>query len=61
MKTYLYNELGYSEPLEITEEQILDTYYPFWSGELRKLGREDLISEKNCIEDWVVVNWAWEK
>jgi hypothetical protein len=21
----------------------------------------ELITKENCIEDWVVVNWAWEK
>jgi hypothetical protein len=30
---------------------------------IAKFGQEDFeanYSEKDCIDDWVVVNWAWE-
>ena len=45
---------------EKTELEILAEYFECWSAEMRKSGREDLISEKRCIDDWVVTNWAWE-
>lgn len=61
MATWLYAELGHDEPLEITEEEILETYYPWWSNKLRTMGRDHLISKEGCIDDWVVVNWAWRK
>jgi hypothetical protein len=45
---------------EKTELEILAEYFECWSAKMRKNGREDLISEKRCIDDWVVTNWAWE-
>lgn len=42
-----------------SEHQILAEYFPYWSKKMRELGREHLISEETCIEDWVVVNWAY--
>jgi hypothetical protein len=44
----------------VTEEEILATYYPWWQGQMRRVGREALISPENCIEDWVVAHWAEE-
>ena len=43
----------------LTEAQILEEYFPWWKAELVRLGREHLISEQACIEDWVTVHWAW--
>ena len=67
MKTYRYNE--YSEEsnhnlvIEMTEKDILNEYWEFWSRKMiEKYGEgHELITEENCIDDWVVVNWAWEK
>lgn len=29
---------------------------------IKKFGADSsLINKKNCIDDWVKVNWAWEK
>tara|TARA_R110000868_G_scaffold206151_2_gene454892 strand:- start:2867 stop:3088 length:222 start_codon:yes stop_codon:yes gene_type:complete len=69
MKTWCYAEPVYDangkiiddKVLEITEAQILESYYPFWSDTMRDLGREDKISDQNCIDDFVTVNWCWEK
>jgi hypothetical protein len=44
----------------VTDEQILAEYYPYWQEQVRKVGREHLISPENCIEDWVAVNFAEE-
>ena len=41
-----------------TEKEILDTYWEYWCARMKEIGKEDLISEKACIEDWIVVNWA---
>ena len=43
-----------------TEEEILEIYYPHWKREMTRIGKVDQISERACIEDWVVVNWAWK-
>lgn len=44
----------------ISDEEILETYYDHWKGELTRLGRESMISPEACIEDFVAVHWAWE-
>ena len=41
-----------------TEKEILDIYWEFWSAKMKALGKEDLISEKACVEDWIAVFWA---
>lgn len=63
MKIYLTNELDSDEPVEYTEQQILDEYWDHWSEKMIKRYGENhhLINERNCITDWAVVNWAWEK
>lgn len=45
---------------DITEEEILRTYYPYWQEQMRKVGKEALISPEACIEDFIVVHWAWK-
>jgi hypothetical protein len=44
----------------ITERQIMEEYYGWWESEMRRVGKEHLISEENCLLDYIVVNWAWE-
>lgn len=62
-KTYLYNDQGYDKPVEITDDQIIREYFPYWKNQMiKKFGFDhELITIKNCIDDWIVVNWAWEK
>jgi hypothetical protein len=45
----------------VSEEEILRTYYPWWQEQMRQVGKADQISEASCIEDWVVVHWAWQE
>jgi hypothetical protein len=44
--------------ITLTEKQILDSYFPYWWSMMTKVGRDDLISERNCIDDWAVIHWA---
>jgi hypothetical protein len=48
----------------LSEDEIIAQYYPYWSGRMiEKYGQEEFDktwSKKECIEDWVVVHWAWE-
>ena len=73
MKYWCYNEYDPESPLAdsgggyvviLSEQDILDQYYPYWSGRMiEKYGQEEFDktwSKKECIEDWVIVNWAWE-
>lgn len=59
MKIYKYTDQAGEHV--ITEEEILKCYYPWWKNKLESLGREHLISEENCIEDFITVHWATEE
>ena len=66
MKVYLFNDWDENDnPLikEITEDEILEDYWSYWSDKMiKKFGYgHELITKENCIDDWIVVNWAWEK
>lgn len=47
-----------------SEEQIIKMFYPYWKEQMiKKFGEERFekeFTEKDCIEDWMVINWAWE-
>lgn len=54
------DEKGEPITVVVSEAEILETYYPWWQGELRRLGRDDLISPEQCLEDWMAIHWAAE-
>jgi hypothetical protein len=42
-----------------TEEEILKEYWEYWSMRMiQHGGLSPLITPENCIDDWIVVNWA---
>ena len=43
---------------ELTEDQIIEQYFPYWSEQMAKVGKADMISRELCIEDWCTVHWA---
>ena len=42
----------------LSEKDILNEYWDWWSGRMKEVGKEDMISEERCIEDWCIVHWA---
>ena len=58
MKIYKYCDLD--GEYYITEAQIIEQYFPYWSKMMGKAGKKTLISYKNCIEDFCIIHWAWE-
>jgi len=44
----------------LSEDEIIDEYYPFWQERLKSQGKDYLISYDNCIEDWKVIHYAFE-
>ncbi len=44
----------------ITEEQIKNTYFSWWSSQMKRVAKEDMITLENCIIDWMTVHWGWE-
>jgi len=43
-----------------SEDQIIKSYYSYWSQKMIMAGLADDISTQRCIEDWAVVHWAQE-
>ena len=72
MKYWCYNEPIWGKNNEIlgnevkvfSEKEILDFYYPTWYSLMcKKFGQQHVdehYREQDCIDDWVVINWAWE-
>ena len=67
MRYYSYNEYVEDESnliVTMSEEDIRRDYWPFWYGKMcKKYGKEHVdanYSFEECLEDWIVVNWAWE-
>jgi hypothetical protein len=61
-----YYKIGYvgkwgQDVVEIySEKQILSSYFPYWTEMMVKSGKGDFVNDKDCIGDWIVVNWATE-
>lgn len=43
-----------------SEDQIIGSYFRYWSERMTQAGHGDEISIDRCIEDWTVVHWAME-
>ena len=43
-----------------SQEQILKSYYTYWNKKMFESGNADLVSEENCIQDWIVIHHAYE-
>lgn len=43
----------------LSEEEIIRSYWPYWSEQMKNKGYTNLCKE-DCLDDWVTVNWAWE-
>lgn len=63
MKYWCHNGEGDSVAV-YSEDEIIDEYWEIWStAMIKKYGKEEFEktwSRQDCIDDWVVVNWAWE-
>ena len=69
MRVWQYNDPIFDGPAlignevrEVTDEDILRDYFPWWAKKMEeKYGKDSpLINREECISDWVVTNWAWE-
>lgn len=68
MKTYQFYEYHPDDEvtdvlMEWTEDDILEYYWNYWNERMvKKFGYgHELITKENCIEDFVIIHWAWEK
>ena len=57
------NEID-SHVVTVSDDDILDMYWNWWYGKMcEKFGSEVVdrdYTKQDCIDDWVVVHWAWE-
>lgn len=73
MRYFSYNEYDPSSPLAdasggyvatMSEHEIRQQYWPYWYKKMcDKFGKEhvdNIYSFEECLEDWMVVHWAWE-
>lgn len=58
MKTYQFVDQAGDHT--VTEQEIIDQYFEYWSGRMEQAGKIDMISHARCIEDFCVVHWATE-
>jgi hypothetical protein len=43
-----------------SEEQILNSYYLYWTGKMIQNVDNPDLDPMNCIEDWCITHWAME-
>ena len=47
-----------------SETEIIRDYYPYWKEQMIKKYGEEVFNrdytDEDCIEDWIVINWAEE-
>ena len=60
-----WNGCDETEPTCWSVEQIMDHYWNYWYSKMcSRFGRfhvDENYSFEDCLEDWIVVNWAWRK
>ncbi len=48
----------------MSEEEIRKEYYPYWYKKMCEKYEQSYVDEhycfEDCLEDWVIVHWAWE-
>ena len=66
-RTWLWDEPGDEDGRQdliekITDQEILALRWNIWKERMiKKYGADsELITEENCIRDWVIDNYAWE-
>jgi hypothetical protein len=65
MTLYCRHSFDSSDPtipdIKLTREELLADYYEFWKSKMRQVSKEHMISEENCLQDWLTVNFGWKE
>lgn len=47
-----------------SEDEIRAEFFPYWQERMIELYGKELYEKtysfKECLEDWMIINWAWE-
>ena len=48
----------------LSEQEIIDAYYEYWYAAMCKKHGKEVVDrdfcKHDCIDDWIIVNGAWE-
>lgn len=66
---YCYNEPIFDDKgnlldsyiIKISVRMIIEEYWDYWQKRCFELKRYTILNVENCIEDFIVTNWAWKK
>lgn len=62
---YSYSDQSSEDPITLSEDDIIAQYWSHWSEQAKyyntrlKGEYKTPITKDNCIEDWIVIYWAW--
>ena len=67
-RRFAYNELGQDNPVIVDEDELRTTFFPYWLEQIEKAKQSGHATNahtaeltwENALDDWLVVNWAWE-
>jgi hypothetical protein len=64
MRYFSYNDFNEKNEhfvMTVSEDHIRETYYDYWLTQIeKKYGDDHDFSFPDCVDDWCVINWAWE-
>lgn len=64
MKKYSFLEYDIPHKITMTEQEILDSSWAkHWKNKMiERFGEShEFITDENCIDEFCVVNWAWQE
>jgi hypothetical protein len=61
-RLFAFQDLGQPNGIFITsEDAIRKEWYSFWLNQMnKKFGAGVVYSFEDCLQDWIVINYAWE-
>jgi hypothetical protein len=59
-RIWYWHDIEDEKTYYMTESEILDFYYNRWAEQMIKVDRILMITEDNCIDDFVIMYWAAE-
>lgn len=61
-KIYSYFQIGGTTPKDITEDEVVHMYWPFYQNIQKRMGVPDSeLTREKCIAEWKGVYRAWVK